>query len=79
MSRSTRGGRHRLGPPHLRHCRHIPGVQARLNSGDRRRHASEQGTWRVRPALAVGAGIVALLTSGWITTGEALAQQLINH
>jgi len=79
MSRSSRRGRHRLGPPHLRHCRHFPEVEARLNSADRSRHASDQGTWRVRPALAVSAGLTALLTSGWITTGEALAQRLTNR
>ena len=79
MSRSSRGGRHRLGPSHLRHCRHIPEVEARLNGFDLSRHASEEGTWRVRPALAVGAGLTALLTSGWITTGQALAQQLTNR
>jgi hypothetical protein len=79
MSRSSRRGRHRLGPPHLRHCRHIPEVEARLYSVDRSRHASDQGTWRVRPGLAVGAGLTALLTRGVITTGEALAQQLTNR
>lgn len=79
MSRSMRGGRHRLGPSPLRHCRQIPEVQARLAGGDRCRHASDQGTWRVRPALVVGAGLTALLTSGWIMTGEALAQQLTHR
>lgn len=79
MGRSQRGGRHRLGPSHLRHCRHIPEVQARLTNGDRNRHLSAEGTWRVRPALFIGAGLTALLTSGWITTGEALAQQLTNR
>lgn len=79
MSRSSRGGRHRLGPSHLRHCRNIPEVQARLDSAYRSRHASDHGNWRVRPALAVGAGLLAALTSGWITSGEALAQQLTNR
>ncbi len=76
MSRSSKGGRHRLGPSHLRHCREIPQVQARLDGVGRTRHASEAGTWAVRPALAIGAGVVAALTSGWLTAGEALAQQL---
>lgn len=76
MSRPSRGGRHRLGPLHLRHCREIPEVQARLAGVGRTRHASEAGTWTVRPALAIGAGVVAALTSGWFTAGEALAQQL---
>lgn len=82
MSRSSRGGRHRLGPSHLRHCREIPEVEARflgVGGVGRTRHASEAGTWSVRPSLLIGAGVVAALTSGWFTAGEALAQQLTHR
>lgn len=79
MSTRARRGRHRLGPPHLRHCRQLPAVQARLAGGDRTRHASGKGTYRVRPAYAVGVAVAAAVLSGWFTAGEALAQQLAGH
>jgi hypothetical protein len=54
-------------------------VQARLAGGDRTRHASGKGTYRVRPAYAVGVAVAAAVLSGWFTAGEALAQQLAGH
>lgn len=80
MSRTPRGGRHRLGPPDLRHCRDFPTVKARLDGTEPlTRHASGTGAWRIRPALAVTAGLLAALVSGWLTAGDALAQQLTGH
>lgn len=72
----SQAGRHRLGPSPRRHCRALPAVQARLQSGNLTRHVSPHGAWRVRPSLAVGTGLLAALAGGWLTAGQAVAQQL---
>jgi len=55
-------------------------VKARLDGAEPlTRHASGTGAWRIRPALAVTAGLLVALVSGWLTAGDALAQQLTGH
>ncbi|MDQ6874433.1 MAG: hypothetical protein M3042_05125 [Actinomycetota bacterium] len=72
----SQAGRHRLGPYPRRPCRDIPQVLARLQAGELTRHVNRHGAWRVRPSIAVGAGLLAALAGGWLTAGQAVAAQL---
>lgn len=76
---APRQGRHRLGSPGLHPCAAMPVMAQRLADQTRTRHLSDRGSWRIRPALAVGAGTLVALVSGWLTAGEALASQLGGH
>lgn len=79
MPRHQFGGRHRLGTPGLQHCQEFPSVRARVSASERTRHTSDHGSPTMRPAYAVGVGLLAVLVSGWLTAGHALAQQLAHH
>jgi hypothetical protein len=68
------GGRHRLGEPGLKYCRHLRPVRARLVTRPRRstRHTARVSRTRVSASLVVALTVMStVLVSGWYAAAGA--------
>ncbi|GII21667.1 hypothetical protein [Planosporangium mesophilum] len=72
-----RVGRHRLGRPGLKYCRHLRPVRARLIRRDVTRHAAPVSPLRLGAEVAMLLGILmvtgTVLVSGWYAASGAAA------